>query len=109
VNDFYTRKQQSSSSPFRRNRNPKDLEAGSGEGGEEYDAYDPFDIVRMKSASVDRLERCTNVLFVVCFQGTTSKAVVQPDLTNLPEKSRKQSYISDRKDCWNLVSMELHI
>ncbi|GJV59634.1 retrotransposon protein, putative, ty3-gypsy subclass [Tanacetum coccineum] len=34
-----------------------------------------------------------------------SKAVVQPDLTNLSEKSRKQSYISDRKDCWNLVSM----
>nr|GEU96504.1 hypothetical protein [Tanacetum cinerariifolium] len=47
-----------SSSPYRRNRNPKDLEAGSGEGGEEYDAYDPFDIVRMKSASVVRLERC---------------------------------------------------
>ncbi|GJR92645.1 hypothetical protein Tco_0264819 [Tanacetum coccineum] len=42
-------------------------------------------------------------------QGTTSKAVVQSDLTNLPEKSWKQSYISDRKDCWNLVSMELHI
>ncbi|GJY46784.1 putative ribonuclease H-like domain-containing protein [Tanacetum coccineum] len=42
-------------------------------------------------------------------EGTTSKAVVQPDLTKLPEKSRKQSYISDRKDCWNLVSMELHI
>ncbi|GJS54631.1 threonine dehydratase biosynthetic, chloroplastic-like protein [Tanacetum coccineum] len=42
-------------------------------------------------------------------QGTTSKAVVQPDLTNLPEKSRKQSYIYDRKDCWNLVSMELDI
>ncbi|GJU30603.1 hypothetical protein Tco_1174192 [Tanacetum coccineum] len=40
-------------------------------------------------------------------QGTTSKAVVQPDLTNLPEKSRKQSYVSDRKDCWNLVAMEL--
>nr|GEW74140.1 reverse transcriptase domain-containing protein [Tanacetum cinerariifolium] len=41
--------------------------------------------------------------------GTTSKAVVLPDLTNLPEKSRKQPYIFDRKDCWNLVSMELHI
>nr|GEZ15897.1 calcium-transporting ATPase 10, plasma membrane-type-like [Tanacetum cinerariifolium] len=53
---------QLSSSPYRRNRNPKDLEAGSGEGDEEYDAYDPFDIVRMKSASVDRLERCTDVL-----------------------------------------------
>ncbi|GJU46653.1 hypothetical protein Tco_1203919 [Tanacetum coccineum] len=42
-------------------------------------------------------------------QGTTSKAVVQQNLTNLLEKSRKQSYISDRKDGWNLVSMELHI
>ncbi|GJS80626.1 ribonuclease H-like domain-containing protein [Tanacetum coccineum] len=40
-------------------------------------------------------------------EGTTSKAVVQSDLTNLPEKSRKQSYVSDRKDCWNLVAMEL--
>ncbi|GJU14987.1 zf-CCHC domain-containing protein [Tanacetum coccineum] len=38
---------------------------------------------------------------------TTFKAVVQPDLTNLPEISRKQSYDSDRKDCWNLVAMEL--
>nr|GEU72162.1 zinc finger, CCHC-type, retrotransposon Gag domain protein [Tanacetum cinerariifolium] len=42
-------------------------------------------------------------------EGTTSKVVVQPNLTNLPEKSQKQSYISDRKDCWNLISMELHI
>ncbi|GJR60866.1 hypothetical protein Tco_1503028 [Tanacetum coccineum] len=40
-------------------------------------------------------------------QGTTSKAVVQPDMTNLPEKSLKQSYVSDRKDGWNLVAMEL--
>ncbi|GJS99927.1 (S)-coclaurine N-methyltransferase-like protein [Tanacetum coccineum] len=40
-------------------------------------------------------------------QGTTFKAVVQPDLTNLPEISRKQSNDSDRKDCWNLVAMEL--
>nr|GFA17482.1 calcium-transporting ATPase 10, plasma membrane-type-like [Tanacetum cinerariifolium] len=55
------------SSPYRRNRNPKDLEAGSGEGEEDYDAYDPFDIVRMKSASVDRLERCTDVFI---FNGT---------------------------------------
>ncbi|GJZ16401.1 putative reverse transcriptase domain-containing protein [Tanacetum coccineum] len=39
-------------------------------------------------------------------QGTTFKAVVQPDLTNLPEISRKQSN-SDRKDCWNLFAMEL--
>ncbi|GJW37994.1 hypothetical protein Tco_0060914 [Tanacetum coccineum] len=39
----------------------EDLKARSGEGGEEYDAYDPFDIVRTKSALVDRLERCTDV------------------------------------------------
>ncbi|GKF18597.1 hypothetical protein Tco_0063515 [Tanacetum coccineum] len=42
-------------------------------------------------------------------QGTTFKDVVQPDLTNLPEISRKQSYDSDRKDCWNLVAMELYV
>ncbi|GKF71463.1 hypothetical protein Tco_0207577, partial [Tanacetum coccineum] len=31
-------------------------------------------------------------------QGTTFKAVVQPDLTNLPEISRKHSAVSDRKE-----------
>nr|GEW76203.1 ribonuclease H-like domain-containing protein [Tanacetum cinerariifolium] len=44
---------------------------------------------------------------LLAVKGKTFKAVVQPDLTNLPEKSRKQSYVSDRKDCWNLVAMEL--
>nr|GEZ88358.1 hypothetical protein [Tanacetum cinerariifolium] len=39
---------------------------------------------------------------------TTFKAVIQPDLTNLPEISRKQSYDYARNDCWNLVAMELH-
>nr|GEZ87090.1 hypothetical protein [Tanacetum cinerariifolium] len=42
------------------------------------------------------------------FRDTTFKAVVQPDLTNLLEISRKQSYDFDRKDCWNLVAMELY-
>lgn len=55
----------SSGSPYRRNRNPKDLEAGSGEGGEVYDSYDPFDIVRTKSASVDRLKRWRQAALVL--------------------------------------------
>nr|GEX83459.1 hypothetical protein [Tanacetum cinerariifolium] len=44
---------------------------------------------------------------LLAVKSKTFKAVVQLDLTNLPEKSRKQSYVSDRKDCWNLVAMEL--
>ena len=52
-------REMSNGSPYRRNRNPKDLESGSGSGdrGEEYDVCDPFDIVRTKSAPVDRLKR----------------------------------------------------
>ncbi|GKB29675.1 hypothetical protein Tco_0869076, partial [Tanacetum coccineum] len=36
-------------------------------------------------------------------QGTTFKAVVQPDLTNLPENLRKESNVSDRKDAGNRI------
>ncbi|GJV20536.1 hypothetical protein Tco_1369556 [Tanacetum coccineum] len=49
--------------------------------------------------------KCTEPDSSSVSQDTTFKAVVQPDLTNLPEISRKQSYDSDRKDCWNLDEM----
>ncbi|GKA78577.1 hypothetical protein Tco_0785114 [Tanacetum coccineum] len=42
-------------------------------------------------------------------QGTTFKAVEQPDLKNLPEISRKQSYDSDRKACWKLLTISPNV
>ncbi|GKA76675.1 hypothetical protein Tco_0783136 [Tanacetum coccineum] len=59
---------------------------------------------RVPNTRVGHVSLKTDSSFVS--QGTTFKAVVQPDLTNLPGISRKQLYDSDRKDCWNLVAME---
>ncbi|GJT42844.1 hypothetical protein Tco_0951559 [Tanacetum coccineum] len=53
----------------------------------EEEAYATFKTTQ-GSESVEEWRECDSPSIS---QGTTSKAVVQPDLTNLPEKSRKQS------------------
>ncbi|GJV59632.1 hypothetical protein Tco_1465732 [Tanacetum coccineum] len=71
--------------------------------------HNPLQWLLLHAISFHAEDMCYKLDSPSVSQDTTSKAVVQPDLTNLSEKSRKQSYIPDRKDCWNLVSMELHI